>query len=367
MIVELEQRVRKVGKKQESKKMAVKKPEPLLITGVFRAGTTLIAQMMNNHPDFAVLYDSVNFMRFSYQRYEPLVDFSNVEKMITEIHDRIKKRLGLGFNKKKVLEELKQIHKNKRKKITYSIVYDAIMSDLLLKKSGKKHWGEKTNLVWTKIPGFFEMFPKGRVIHIQRDPRAVIASWKKLTYAPGVNYLDGVFNCIDSMSSVKKYSKQFKNKRYISIRYEDLVTKKEQTLKKVCKKLEIRYSKDMLDESKFKTQKGKKWKGNSMFRKQIKGVTKSFTDVWKQKLSKEDIYIIQFFCGDLMEKFGYKKIKLKEDEELLATAREKIFSSNLVTDGALRWLFEKKGKERYPDDPIDPKNWVENRIKGYKR
>ena len=342
----------------------IRKPEPLLITGVFRSGTTLIAQIMNNHPDFSVIYDSVNFMRFSYKRYEILSNFHNVENMVTEIHNRIMKRLELNFNKKKVLKDLKQIH---NKKITYAIVYDAIMSDLLLKKSGKKHWGEKTNLVWTKIPNFFEMFPKGRVIHIQRDPRAIIASWKKFTYAPGINYLDGVFNCVDSMNTAKKYSKRFRNKRYCAIKYEDLVSNKEQTLKKVCKNLEIRYSKGMLDESKFRTQKGNKWKGNSVFKKHIQGISKSFKDTWKRKLPEEDIYIIQFFCGDQMREFGYKKIKIKEDEELLTTIKKKILSSKLVSDGALSWLFEKKGKERYPNDPLDPQNWVENRIKGYER
>ncbi|MGM0411630.1 MAG: sulfotransferase, partial [Bacillota bacterium] len=38
---------------------------PILITGTFRSGTTLISQIMRNHPNIALVYDSVNFMRFS--------------------------------------------------------------------------------------------------------------------------------------------------------------------------------------------------------------------------------------------------------------------------------------------------------------
>ena len=48
-------------------------------------------------------------------------------------------------------------------------------------------------LCWTKIPDFLSMFPDGKVIHVIRDTRDVLSSFKRVTYEPGLKYLDAVF------------------------------------------------------------------------------------------------------------------------------------------------------------------------------
>ena len=69
----------------------MKNKSPILITGTFRSGTTLISRILNNHPKIGVLYDSVNFMRFSYDKYNPIQDEKQYKLLISEISQRIKK------------------------------------------------------------------------------------------------------------------------------------------------------------------------------------------------------------------------------------------------------------------------------------
>ena len=47
---------------------------PIFITGVWRSGTTLISRIFNNHPELDITYDSVHFMRFSFNHYDQISD-----------------------------------------------------------------------------------------------------------------------------------------------------------------------------------------------------------------------------------------------------------------------------------------------------
>lgn len=334
----------------------MKKEGPILITGTFRSGTTLISQVLRNHTNVKMVYDSVNFMRFSYERYNPIYEIKNVKKLLNEIKERISERWGMNFEPEEIVESIEN------KKITYAQVYNELMKKLLLTDSDSEIWGEKTTLVWTKIPAFFKMFPEGRVIHIIRDPRAVLASWKNFTNAPGNDYLDAIFNCLGSMGHMRKYNRNFEEKRYIGIRFEDLVRDPHHTAQKVCKELEIEFEEEMIQTQSFKDKSGKSWSGNSMFKDKIKGFSTDTIDTWKDELKEWEIWFTEFFTHDEMIKFNYKKMDTKNTKSLIEKVMEETQSSQLVTNGALYYLFNKEGLERFPSDPLDSKTWENGEI-----
>ncbi len=330
----------------------MKKNGPILITGTFRSGTTLIAQILKNHPEVELVYDSVNFMRFSYDRYNPLSQFSNVESLLTEIHKRISERWDMNFDYNRVIDCLKN------QEITYGLIYDILMSELLLTKSEAEIWGEKTTLVWTKIPEFFKMFPNGRVIHIIRDPRAILSSWKKMTNAPGNDYLDAILNCQDSMAKMDQYKSTFKDKRYVAMKYEDLVDHPAALMKIVCEKLDLIYTDELLDAKMFADKAGKKWSGNSMHQDNVKGITKKLVDIWKTKLDNWEIYLTEHIVGKYMTTFDYKNMNIEKTMPLIQRISSEIASSELVTEGMLFYQLTNEGFERFPTDPLSSKNWA---------
>lgn len=312
--------------------------EPILITGVFRSGTTLAAQMFGAHPGITMVYDSVNFMRFSYGRYDPIEE--RYRELLQEISERVGKRLGWNLDVDKAAARMTEP--------TYAEAYNAVMCEL---NDVKGIWGEKTTLVWTKIPDFFNMFPDGRVVHVIRDPRGVLASWKKFTNAPGNDYLDAIFNCIGSMQHAEEYKERFRDRRYAVLRFEDLL-EGEDCLKDVCKKIEIDFSPEMLDSNRFRNKKGEAWKGNSVSGK-IEGISKKPIDSWKEALEDWEMFLCQKFCSNLMDGLGYQLQETTGEEQ----AEAELAKSRLASDGAKFYEQHSRGVERFPSDPLDPKNW----------
>lgn len=322
---------------------------PVFITGAFRSGTTLITQILNNHPRLNLTFDTVNFMRFCFSKYNPINDIENVKKLISDLNNRISGRWNMQFNTDNVMSDISSTD------ISYRNIYNTVMNSLLLTNTDATIWGEKTTLVWTKIPDFFQMFPHGRVIHIYRDPRAVLASWKNMTHAPGLDYFDAVYNCIGSMQKAELYQKQFSGKRYQLLRFEDLVNESVKTVKEICNKFEIDYSPDLIDTSKFTARTGGSWKNNSMLDKNMSGISNSSIDLWKNKLEEWEIAFVQTLMPELLKRYNYELLPVaKIDYDKLIT---KIQSSNLLTNSTLRFLLTSKGVERFPTDPLNSKNW----------
>ena len=49
------------------------KSSPLFVTGTWRSGTTLISRMLNCHKDMDITHDTVHFLRYSFNKYNPMV------------------------------------------------------------------------------------------------------------------------------------------------------------------------------------------------------------------------------------------------------------------------------------------------------
>jgi Sulfotransferase family len=323
---------------------------PVLITGAWRSGTTLISRIMNNHPDLDVTYDTVHFLRFSLNKYDPISDRKNVERLIKDTSKRLNERYNLELSVNDTLNALNKTY-------SYSSAYDSIMKNLFLKKSHKRIWGEKTNLAWTKVPDFMEMFPEGRVIHIIRDPRAVLSSWKKFTHAPGNDYLDSILNCQDSMSKALYYQDVYAEKRYLMITYEDLVLNTEKVIKRVCKSLDISFNENMLDTSLFTNIRGEPWKANSIYNKNMSGISTAVVHKWKDELEDWEMLLNDIVMGELQKKFNYDESETTYREELIGVAIKEIQKSKLASEGLLQFLLSGKGHERYPSDPLVESNW----------
>ncbi len=71
-------------------------------------------------------------------------------------------------------------------------VYEAIMVETFCDGRLDMRWGEKSLMQWSNIPLFFEMFPNGQVVHMVRDPRDVLASYREFTNEVQFRYLDAV-------------------------------------------------------------------------------------------------------------------------------------------------------------------------------
>jgi len=326
--------------------MSLNNIKPIFITGVYRSGTTLISRILNNHPDLSVTYDSVHFMRLCVNKFDPINNESNYRKLVDEVKERVKSRLELNLDTEKIINEIKN-----SEKIDYAQIYDIIMSNLLLKDSNTRIWGDKANLCWRKIPEFLDMFPEGKAIIIIRDPRDVLVSYKNMTTEPGLRYLDSIFASLDSLQYIQKFKEEFSSSNFYFIKYENLVNEQEKTINEICKFLEIEFDSIMLDGSQFKDKLGKTWKGDFTSLETIEEISNKTVGRWRNRISKIELYLIEMVLREKMIDFGYDlsatPLEKKEWDELF-----EILNDDFIKIRYLSWLKTGRGHQKYPNQSL---------------
>lgn len=334
---------------------------PLLITGAFRSGTTLASHIFKNHSQIHMVYDALHYLRFGHSQYADCDVASSYSMIVEEASTRLKERLAIHIPKEIVIQEILDAPKP-----THGVVYNALMRSML-PRDDHRDWGEKTNLVWSKIPAFFQMFPHGRVLHMIRNPLDVLYSWKKFTFSEGDAYLDGTFNCTHSMACASKYKNQFGKFCYYALRFEDLVENTTKTLGEVCNKFDLEYEKEMENATSFSDHRGEAWKGNSAFKESFTAISNSSIGNGINGLSQQDLSFITKYAGPLMKEwdYSYPSISLSSSEEDLLERR--IQNNPLLQSGINAFSKNQMGVERYPQDPRLKENWSETRIPNFSR
>lgn len=308
----------------------------ILITGTPRSGTTLLAQMVLAHPKIGGSYDSVNFMRMCYERYG---EDGSVEllPLLLDTAERIKERWDLEL-------DVDRLEKNLDGVKSYGKIYNEIMRDVFLNGTGRDIWCEKTTNVWQETMKFIKMFPRGKILHIVRNPHDVLASWKKFTHAPGNDYLDIVFNCYSSDRQAKMFDAFIS--RYKRVDYDELVKNSEKNARSIADFLGVKYNHKMIDTNQYRDKSGEKWSGNSMFGENIKGIKKNNEDKRQALLKTWERDLVNIvFLNEMPFESSLEKIV------------EELNKSQLASDGMLRYLILNEGVQRFPLDPTDPDNW----------
>lgn len=143
-------------------------------------------------------------------------------------------------------------------------------------------------------------YPDSKFIFLIRDPRDVIASLKTCSWSttnPVVNSLVWR-NGTDQM---------WEGKNAIVIRYEDLVSKPDEVLKKVCSFLNIVYDDKILHSSTVDQVEQK----NHTSANALKPISGDFIGGYRNKLSGPDRErdIVEFICAKKMDQYGYERNK----------------------------------------------------------
>ncbi len=289
----------------------------IFVVGNSRSGTSMMARILNNHPNINTFVHELHFFE----------ELTNTEELFKDI----------SFKKAKLLYAnlLSIIYKgylSKREPEIYFSEAEKCVKELdqltpasiykhflfyITKKNGKQIPCEQTprNLFYLKE--IFEIFPNAKIINMMRDPRDVLLSQKNKwrlrfigyknhplseSIRSFVNYNPIIISKLWN-SAIKEYEQFKHDERLINIKFENLISNPEMTLKKICDFLEIKMDEKMLDipviGSSFKNSVNKK------------GILKDVTMRWKKGgLSASEIYICQKINADLMKKYGYEVLKI---------------------------------------------------------
>ena len=287
-------------------------------------------------------------MRYYYGKYKKNNKIDYI-KLINQAEIHTKLRSGKLLDTNSIKNKL-----NKISNITYGKIYNKMMKDLVLSVSKKKIWAEKTQLVWRKIPDFLKMYPDGKCIIIIRDPRNVLASFKKMTNAPKPLYLGAIFNMYDVFQKSIIYKKKYRN-RVLVIKFEDFISdidlEKKKMISFLDKNLERKFE---INQNNWKTFSGKSWNINSSF-KYKKRTNKNLNKTkWMNYLSKSEISLCEHVNEYFMNYYNYELSKTKKIKF------DKLIKNPIINKYYNLWKYNNCGIEEFPSDPLNSKNWNVN-------
>ena len=268
-------------------------PPPIILLGCRRSGTTLLRKIFSKHPEIVTPPDEPQFILGVCHKYGHVIRnkdsaleyVKNHKYLLDGIDVPILESRYLGQNdntSKALILTIFNVWWNNRKSNTLILKHPAISYE-------------------NNISIIHDIFPNAMYINLIRDPRANISSqlarWHK----------DSIWRCLNlwkqSINNLDRWKNKLSNDRYLEIRYEDLLYSLEDTLKLICKKINVRYTPELLE---FKSP-GRRWSpGGNESHINAKTVDKSRAEVWKKNLTRQQIKIIEICCRPEIEKYDYQ-------------------------------------------------------------
>ena len=315
-----------------------------------RSGGTLLTNITSLHPDVLITKDLIHYFRYIYKKYSPIKKKKNLHKLFHEFCLRLKFRNKIKINPNYFIQKFDHLE------INYKNILIEI-SNYFLKKSNKKIFGENANSEWHNISNFLALDKNFIAYQGIRDPRAVLVSWRNVTYEPGIKYLIIIFYWLDAIKNLEKNIKKYR-KRFTYVKFEDIHLSPKKTIKKLYNFLGINFKQIYLEKRNFEKQKKNKFihinvSGKS--NKKVIGFSKERTESWKKEISPWEVALIQYFLGKYMKKFGYKFLKVKKTD--LIHGLDKIKNDKLLNKYYLKYKKTGSGTNERLSDPSDPKNW----------
>ncbi len=272
---------------------------PLFVVGCSRSGTTLLQQMLNAHPRIAIAPET-HFMPYYAAKREPYGDLARDDAFSRLVEDFAAATdfpdLGLAP------DEFRRAAR--RAPRTFAGVFGLIM-EMFARAKGAAIMGEKTPAHVGYLRELKAAFPAARFIHVVRDPRAVVNSRRAETWGPGDVRENAAF-WVEQVGLGARGAREL-GRDAVTIRYEDLVARPDETLRRLCADLDVEFVPAMLEYWKHNTRlvnTGREpWKANA-----LRPIQPGCVDRWRGRLSARDVLEIEAIAWPLMRAYRYRPV-----------------------------------------------------------
>lgn len=318
---------------------------PIMVSGVYRSGTTFLTAMLGAHPEIRAASSTVKFLRFCLGRYGDMTIRENRAALVADTHARISTRWGLSIDVEGILADAARAAQP-----SYALMYELIMRDLLCRDAAPTvRWAEKLAVQWEDIERFLDMFPQGKAIHIFRDPRDVAVSYKLMTFEPGHSYLDAAFNFRGAAECLESLLLRFPD-RVLVVRAEDIAANPESNARLMCDFLGLEYAPAMVDAGSLRAD-GEDWASNTSF-----GTTyQTLPDAkprWPEHLSRAETLFIEMIAQPYFSRMEYASSGFTPDRQEWAALHDFV-SEEFLAERFRRWLTTGRGAQGYRTDPYE--------------
>jgi hypothetical protein len=268
-------------------------PPPLLILGVSRSGTTLLRVMLDRNSQLAVPDESF-FVPLLADRHLLRVD---AEEFLDDLR-RLQTVREWGVPLDKVRARLSDGMPVARAIATIYEVY--------AEEQGKSRWGDKTPMYMRHLPLLRRLFPGAQYVHLIRDGRDAAISF--LTMPEGIAFKTWAharsaaeFACLwrTEVTAARRHGRRVGDRRYLEVRYEDLVSGAEGVLRRICTFAGLPYERAMTEYA----------GSGSEERAHQQSLKRPLTPVlrdWRTQMRPEELAAFEGVAGDLLQELGYE-------------------------------------------------------------
>ncbi|NBU97324.1 MAG: sulfotransferase [Spirochaetia bacterium] len=289
------------------------------ITGHRKSGTSLLNKLFDNHEELNVYPTDISILYAFFPQFSERYN-KNTKKYNQRLKRVIYKTLlesGISFGSHSNSSKYGKIIYNHMKKIPVEDrnnprkLVDRLCKGFLEAKRKHGEAIQKTTLLKeTSILSFSPSLLKknSKVVVLIRDPRdnfaAINAGVKKYYSKFGEDELSALASTINRIKfdlSLAAYYRKIKDKRFLFIKFEHLVTEPKKIVKKICKFCGISFNNNLL----IPTVGGKQAIGNNFDGKRFSGISQSHIGQYKKRVPTLYIKIIEWFLEKEMKQWGY--------------------------------------------------------------
>jgi hypothetical protein len=278
----------------------------VLICGLPRSGTTLVQTLLAGHPAFAVPEWEMGWWVDHFPRYRGARTASQWSAFVHDLMHAATTR-SLELDREGLERDLRGLAPGR-----CLDAFDAILT-AYARQQGRPRWGEKTPLAEFYARDVLDGLPGARIVHVVRDPRDVFLSLASSPYRirPSIRarvsqYLRRqaawtVRNWLLSTTLARENRLRFPD-RYEVLRYEDLVARPEDEVRRLCAFLGEPYVPRALDLDAYAAYARRG--GNSSFER-LAGVSESPVGRFRSLLEPRLIALTERLAGAPLEEWGY--------------------------------------------------------------
>jgi hypothetical protein len=258
--------------------------EPVFILGCARSGTTLLRDLLRSHPRLAFPGES-NFVPLFYRAFgDPHTD-REARRLAARV---LRLRWVRPWNVSLTPSSLAHCR-------SYAELVSALYEDVA-HRHGRPRWGDKTPNYALEIPTLLEIFPHAKVIHIYRDGRDVALSWRAIPLGPR-DVVNAALRWKRRVTVGQRDGSRFPGS-YHEVRYESLLSRPEETMKKVCTFIDEDYTEDVLRPTRQDDP-------TPPIASQTEIVTGNWAK-WKSAMTWDERARFEGVAGDLLGSLGYE-------------------------------------------------------------
>ena len=259
--------------------------------------------MLDSHPDLAIPHET-RFLVYAYRRRARWGDLAvreNRERLARSVVERERSR---SWRLSEDLEEL--VERMVAAPPTIGSVLSAGFR-LYAERHGKTRWGDKRPSLLLDLDAVFAMFPDAQYINVVRDPRAVVASIRRVGEAHGWNperIARGAELWERSERVARRWRRRLSADQFLEVQYERLVSEPRRTLEQVCDFLDL--DPEGIDRMLGFHERTAPVYSEKMHPLIVKPVTTEAVRSWQRELSPAEVAFIEHVLAGPMRRYGYE-------------------------------------------------------------